>query len=61
MTTEKIKNFQLLLILFKLWKVAAEQQPLIHKQVLLYYNITDASLDDIPPLNRQLPGVLSNL
>ncbi|KAI7902785.1 uncharacterized protein BX663DRAFT_510479 [Cokeromyces recurvatus] len=34
----------------KQWKVTAEYIPLIHNQVLLYYNIIDASLNDIPPL-----------
>jgi hypothetical protein len=44
----------------KLWKATAEYQPLVHKQDLLYYNIIDTSLDDIPQLtNNRLEFIKS--
>ncbi|KAI8092129.1 uncharacterized protein B0P05DRAFT_216927 [Gilbertella persicaria] len=45
----------------KLWKVTAEHQPLIHKQVLLYYNIIDLSLDGIPPLTSKCLEFIKSL
>lgn len=45
----------------KRWKATAEYQPIIHKQVLLYYNIIDVSLDDIPPLSRNSLDFIKSL